>query len=83
MMATGAALQARVSSRPKSPAAQQIAGEEHTVQPRPMRIVLAIVGLCALALFILGMVQVASGVALSPALTVALVLLGGLLSICG
>jgi len=49
------------------------------VQPRPMRIVLAIVGLCALALFTLGMVQVASSVTLSPALIGAIVLLGGLL----
>jgi arginine exporter protein ArgO len=49
------------------------------VHSRPMRIVLAIVGLCALALFTLGMVQVASSVMLSPALIVAIVLLGGLL----
>ncbi len=49
------------------------------MQHRPMRLVLAIVGLLALALFILGMVQVASGITLSPALTVVIVLLGGLL----
>jgi hypothetical protein len=60
-------------------ATQQIAGEEQAMRPHPTRIVLAIVGLFALALFGLGMVQVASSAALSPALVAAIVALGGLL----